>query len=332
MAIWTNALLQTFTPPAAGGAYADGVTLFGSNASPFLKVYSRLHAPMTAPATMPSSTVKSIDISPDNDLCAIATNTQVAIYQIGNPLVFIGNMVSPPAWANITQVRFSPDGTKIAICDPNVAPYVWVFTVSTRAVNTAPTPGQAVSRVAWRPDGLRLALGLVASPFIRIYDSPAMTLSAAQVTTALADTVRGLQYAPNSGCLAGLSTSGELRTWNASTGGNIHSSTPTGSVLNTPDNFKFSPDSLKLAFGDALGTMKQYTHAAGVLTAATKSTDISDIGRGFAFSRDSAFMLTYDASFEFARYALASQPWAKTLPFTSPPGIACFTLASNYVP
>lgn len=327
-----SALLQTFTP-ASGGAFTDGLILFGSNSSPFLKVYSKLYAPMTAPGTMPSGTVKSIAISPDGTMCAVAMNTQVLLYTMGNPLVYIGNMVSPPAWTNIAVVRFSPDSSKIVITDTTVSPYVWVFSTVTRAIQTAPVPGQQVTRAAWNPAGTKLALGLQLAPFIRIYDSPAMTLAATQVATAIPSTCRGLEWAPDGTCLAALSDVGDLRTWHPTTGGNIHSSVPTGSILNTPDNFKFSPNSGKLAFGDALGTMKQYTHAAGVLTAATLATAPSDIVRGISYSSDSQYMLTYDASFEFARYNIgAAQPWAKSLPFTGAPGISGFTLASNYVP
>jgi serine/threonine protein kinase len=109
-------------------------------------------------------------------------------------------------------LAFSPDGTKVAVCDLNGTTYIWDL-ASQAVIAELPTPGgKAINAVAYSPDGKFLA---TAGDGGEIYIWNLADNRAAYVIGALhGATVESVSFCPNSETLLANDWEGTVHAWN----------------------------------------------------------------------------------------------------------------------
>jgi len=243
---------------AASVGFSMTVTLIGAfrfliegdASSPFVRWLDATLTKVSDPATIPSGAVQTVDSSPDGKFTAVATATAILIYDMtsGAPIKVTG-IASPPSWLNIVKIKFSPDSSKLLVIDNTVSPFVWVYNTSTWTTTTAPNPGRAVQQAAWSGDGTKIALGLMATPFLVIYTASTGAVLTTPATQA-AGTVRGMSWSADGAHLALQSASTDFLVYRTDTWATLSppATLPAGATASLPNTVEFSPDSTKVVF------------------------------------------------------------------------------------
>lgn len=313
------------TPPPARLFEVD-------NVAPYFRIYDSAGTLQSAPATMPSAVTKAVAISPDGQYFALATASAVLLYSFGaSAIAYLGAIVSPPAWAAISDVAFSPDSSKLSVCDNSLAPYVWIFDVATRTALTAPAPGQATNLARWKADGSQIVLGMVAAPYVKVFNTSNMAAAGTQPTTLPTGEIRALDYAPDGSLLAAVMASGEVTIYNAATWVVKFGPAPVGvgGIFAHPREAVFSPDSKRLAIcGSVSPFLATFTISAGTPSQDAAPPNPGDSASACYFSANSAALYLATNSNVIQKYTISGNTYAMSTWKSGMPGNA-FSLSGT---
>ena len=197
--------------------------------------YTKLANPGALPATSTNVAIRS----PNGRYVVVVSGAgtgAVRIYDLGSGApIYIGGLVSPPIWGGINCVKFSPDSTKLLICDFSLSPYIWVYNVSNWTATTAPTPGKRALG-CWSPDSTQIALIFYVSPWIVIYNASTGATASGQPASLPSAEVDMVGWSPDGAHLAVATNMTTDKLWvyrtdtwaRISSPGTLPSGTPTG--------------------------------------------------------------------------------------------------------
>ncbi len=162
----------------------------------------------------------------------------------------------------VVSTAFSPDGKRIAGIGKDGKAIIWDVVNGKQllqmAGSTLPTDAIGVQRIAFSPDGSRLATG--DAQFVRIWDA-----SSGQLIHSLAghsDDVWAVAYSPDGKQIASSGVDGSVRVWDAASG--APSLVLTG-FEGPVETLVFSPDGKKLAASSDDLTLKLWDAQSGAL-------------------------------------------------------------------
>ncbi len=188
----------TTTPPtlafqtdfAAGGAFQVAFSpdskyvAFADSGTPFLAVYAvGTWTKLSNPATLPSSYTQSITWNAQSTLVVVGDQVgqKNLFYSIsGTTLVLQGSMATNSQGSQ--SLKFSADGTVLVSAIPGAGGWEsWAVTSNGTVFtkNPNPTGGVQATDVAINPAKTLVAVACNASPFLQVFNYPAMTLRTA---------------------------------------------------------------------------------------------------------------------------------------------------------
>ncbi|MEO8607271.1 MAG: hypothetical protein ABI690_05285 [Chloroflexota bacterium] len=200
--------------------------------------------------------VLAVGWSPDgNQVVAIPAEEKGRIWNPSN-----GNLISTLQIGTVTDMRWSPDGTKIAFSLAGGAIDIREASNFQRVVyaevnSRPPGGGHQIVNVSWSPDGNRIA-GSTLNGKVWIWDAATgqntLTLAANDYTgdDILLRRVANLSFSLDGSTISSLSGEGTIRTWDAKTGQVLQTVQLDGQVSAAA----WSPDGTQLAYavGDTL--------------------------------------------------------------------------------
>lgn len=183
-----------------------------------------------------------------------------------------------------TKVVYSPDGTQLATDGPGGTINIW-DAVTHRKVLTLAGHGDAVSGMAFSPDGKRLATTAWSTPVAKVWDLQTGQLAFDLIGHAIG--VRDIGYSPDGARIATASFDQTAKVWDATTGRELLTLTGHNGLV---VGVAFSPDGKRLATTSTDATLKVWNAAAGKLlyTATGHTGPIPDV----AFSPDGTRIAT----------------------------------------
>ena len=200
-----------------------------------------------------SRPVKSVAWSPDGSKIASASSERTQIWNstTGQLLLTLSGHIQP-----LTEVIWSPDGSKVATSGLDAAIVVWDAATgdSIEAYRIQDSLDPEIDRppiysISWKSDGSQIA-AVSLDGSVRILD--AATLQPLGLLKGHLDSPISVAWSPNGQYLASGSVDNTIRIWDAATGQTVEVIPVDTSVA----SLSWSPDSSKLAYADASGTLQ----------------------------------------------------------------------------